>query len=177
MPTMNRIMLCVSSCLLGNAVRYDGGHKLDRYLAETLSRQYELLPVCPEVECGLPSPREAMQLVGDAGSPRLITIETRIDHTGRVVQWVEAELARLAKEGIGGFIFKARSPSCAVNDAALCAPSGEAAGTVAGLFARAVMLRFPRLPVIDEESLAVPSARHGFLELVRAYCRCSGPFF
>ena len=74
---MNKIKLGISSCLLGNPVRYDGGHKLDRFLTDTLGRYVDWLPVCPEVECGLPVPREAMRLVGDPEDPRLVTFRTR----------------------------------------------------------------------------------------------------
>lgn len=165
---MDKLKLGVSACLLGETVRYDGGHKQDRFITETLGRQFELLPVCPEVECGLQVPREAMQLVGDARSARLITIGTRIDHTEQFLRWLEEGLHKVEEQHICGFIFKVRSPSCAVCDAELVAPSGEPAGKVPGLFARAVMRRFPLLPVIDEESLVVPAAREGFLERVRS---------
>lgn len=164
---MDKIILGVSACLLGENVRYDGGHKLDLYITETLGVQFELLPICPEVECGLPVPREAMQLVGDERSPRLITIETRIDHTEHILRWLEKRLAKIEKQHICGFIFKARSPSCAMHDAELVAHSGGLTGKAPGLFARAVMRRFPLLPVIDEEGLSAPTARDGFLERVR----------
>ncbi len=164
---MGKVKLSVSACLLGNPVRFDGGHKLDRYITETLGRQFELLPICPEVECGLPVPREAMQLVGDARSARLITIETRIDQTNRFLHWVEEGLDKIEEQHVRGYIFKARSPSCALCDAELIAPSGEPTGKGPGLFARAVMRRFPLLPVIDEEALVVPAARDAFLKRVR----------
>jgi uncharacterized protein YbbK (DUF523 family) len=82
---MNRekIKLGISSCLLGNPVRYDGGHKLDHFLSETLGHYVEWVPVCPEVESGLPVPREAMHLVGDPEAPRLVTIRSNVDHTDR----------------------------------------------------------------------------------------------
>jgi uncharacterized protein YbbK (DUF523 family) len=70
--------------LLGNKVRYDGGHKLDHFLTDTLGRYVEWVPVCPEVECGLPVPREAMRLVGDPEHPRLITIRTKADLSARM---------------------------------------------------------------------------------------------
>ncbi|MBI5485642.1 MAG: DUF523 domain-containing protein, partial [Deltaproteobacteria bacterium] len=73
------IVIGVSSCLLGEHVRYDGGHKHDRYISDTLGRFFSFVPVCPEVECGLPVPREAMRLEGDPAAPRLMTRTTRID--------------------------------------------------------------------------------------------------
>ena len=79
------IKLGISSCLLGNNVRYDGGHKLDHYLRHTLGQFIEWVPICPEAECGLPVPREAMDLVGERDSPRLITRVTGVDHTNRIL--------------------------------------------------------------------------------------------
>ena len=75
------IRLGISTCLLGERVRYDGGHKLDRYLVHTLGRYVEWVPVCPETEMGLSVPREAMRLVGDPDYPRLVTVQTGVDHT------------------------------------------------------------------------------------------------
>ena len=164
---MEKLKLGVSACLLGEKVRYDGGHKRDMFITETLGRQFELLRICPEVECGLPVPREAMQLVGDARSARLITIETRVDHTEQLLRWLEEGLRKIEEQHICGFIFKARSPSCAVCDAELIAATGTLTGRVPGFFARAVMRRFPLLPLIDEENLVVPAFRDGFLERIR----------
>ena len=81
---VERIRIGISSCLLGEKVRYDGGHKLDRYLADTLGQFVEYVPVCPEYECGLGVPRESMRLVGDPGSPRLVTTRTNHDLTDRM---------------------------------------------------------------------------------------------
>ena len=76
-----KLRIGISSCLLGEKVRYDGGHKLDHFLRDTLGQYVEYVPVCPEVECGLPVPREAMRLVGSAEAPRLVTVRTRSDLT------------------------------------------------------------------------------------------------
>jgi uncharacterized protein YbbK (DUF523 family) len=159
----NKIKIGISSCLLGNIVRYDGGHKLDPYLRDTLGRIVEWAPVCPEVEAGLPVPREAMQLVGNAAKPRLITIETRIDRTDSLLRWAGMKVAHLEQQGISGFVFKARSPSCGVHDAELFSASGDSIGDRAGLFAEIVMNLFPSLPVEDEERLRDPAIREKFL--------------
>jgi len=82
-----RIRLGVSRCLLGEPVRYDGGHARDRYLTDTLSEYVEFVPVCPEVECGFPTPRETFRLVGDASGPRFVTGKTGQDFTDRMTQW------------------------------------------------------------------------------------------
>ena len=106
-----KIRLGISSCLLGNAVRYDGGHKLDRFITETLGRYVEYVPVCPEVECGMPIPRESMRLEGDPELPRLVTTRTKIDKTDQMAGWAKRRVADLEKEGLLGFIFKSDSPS------------------------------------------------------------------
>src|SRR4030043_2247655 len=108
---MEKIKLGISACLLGENVRYDGGHKLDRFLTETLGQYVEYIPVCPEVECGMPVPRESMQLEGDPDSPRLVTIRTKQDLTERMVQWARKRIIALEKEDLCGFIFKTDSPS------------------------------------------------------------------
>jgi len=106
-----RIRIGISSCLLGEKVRYDGGHKLDHFLKDTLGAHVEWVPVCPEVETGFPVPREAMRLVGDSSSPRLLTVQSGIDHTDRMRTWAERKLGEIEKLDLCGFIFKSRSPS------------------------------------------------------------------
>ena len=84
---MEKIKLGISTCLLGEPVRYDGGHKLDRFLRDALGQYVEYVPVCPEVECGLGMPRESMRLEGEPGTPRLITTRTKTDVTDRLLAW------------------------------------------------------------------------------------------
>src|SRR4030065_724514 len=92
---MKKIRLGISACLLGKPVRFDGGHKLDRFLTETLGRYVEYVPVCPEVECGMPVQRESMHLEKEPPPPRLITIRTRIDKTAQMVHWAEKRMVEL----------------------------------------------------------------------------------
>src|SRR4030042_2756788 len=108
---MEKIKLGISACLLGENVRYDGGHKLDRFLSDSLGQYVEYVPLCPEVECGLPIPRESMHLEGDPDSPRLVTICTKRDMTDRMVKWARKRVVELEKEDLCGFIFKNNSPS------------------------------------------------------------------
>jgi len=161
-----KIRLGVSACLLGERVRYDGGHKNDRYLTGTLGRHVEWVPVCPEVECGLSVPREAMHLEGDPASPRLVTIRTHVDHTDRMLAWVRRRVEELAREDLCGYIFKANSPSCGRE----CVPVQDARGTVqesgVGLFARTFIDQFPLLPVEDEKRLHDPALRENFIERI-----------
>ncbi len=100
------IRLGISTCLLGERVRYDGGHKLDHFLADTLSRYFEWVPVCPEVEIGLPIPREPVRLVGDPASPRLIAPKSGADYTETMQAWAGKRLDELAAVGLCGFVFK-----------------------------------------------------------------------
>ena len=103
-----KIKLGISTCLLGENVRFDGGHKLDRFLTDTLGQYVEYVPVCPEVECGLPVPRESMHLEGDPDSPRLVTSRTKQDMTEKMVNWARRRVDELEKEGLMGFIFEER---------------------------------------------------------------------
>ena len=86
---MEKIKLGISTCLLGEKVRYDGGHKWDHYLTDTLGQYVEYIPVCPEVECGFGIPREPFRLVGDCENPHLVTSRTNHDHTERMIQWAK----------------------------------------------------------------------------------------
>jgi uncharacterized protein YbbK (DUF523 family) len=149
-------------------VRYDGGNKLDQYLIDTLGKIVTWVPICPEVECGLPAPREAMQLVAGRLRTGIITIETKQDQTELLTRWAEVKLKSLEQEGVRGFVFKARSPSCGVRDAPHFSSAGAAIGAGAGLFAAAVKKQFPSLPVEDEERLHDPVVREGFLARILA---------
>jgi uncharacterized protein YbbK (DUF523 family) len=158
-----KIKIGISACLLGRNVRYNGGNKLDQYLIDTLGRIVTWVPICPEVESGLPVPREAMQLVADGPRARLVTIETKQDRTDDLIRWTDEKLKRLEQEDISGFVLKARSPSCGVRNAPLFSSSGDALGAGDGLFTRAVMNHFPSHPVEDEERLRDPGVRERFL--------------
>jgi uncharacterized protein YbgA (DUF1722 family)/uncharacterized protein YbbK (DUF523 family) len=163
---MEKIKLGISSCLLGESVRYDGNHKHDRYITDTLGLFFEFEAVCPEVECGLTIPREAMRLVGDPQAPRLMTIKSQIDYTDQMNEWIEQKLAALAALPLAGFIFKTRSPSSGMVDAKIYSAKGVVVKKGPGLFARAFMAHFPLIPVIDEGRLSNPVLRENFIERV-----------
>lgn len=157
--------IAVSSCLLGENVRYDGGHKLNRIVTDVLGRSFTLVPVCPEVGCGLPVPREPMRLEGDPADPRLVAIESRVDLTGQLRAWCLRRVGELEREGIAGFILKCRSPSCGLR-VAVCREETPV-GIGRGLFAAVVTEHFPDLPVEDEERLADREVREQFMARVR----------
>lgn len=164
-------LIGISSCLLGNNVRYDGQHKLDRYLRDQLGSFVQFFPVCPEVECGLPTPREAMRLVDIDGEHRLMTQKTGIDHTNRMHHWAESKLNELEQLDLCGFIFKTRSPSSGMRSVKVYKPGGGASQTGVGLFARAFMDRFPLLPVEDEGRLHDAGLKENFIERIFVYKR------
>jgi uncharacterized protein YbgA (DUF1722 family)/uncharacterized protein YbbK (DUF523 family) len=168
---MEKIKLGISSCLLGEKVRYDGGHKLDHCLKETLGQYVDWVAVCPEVEYGLPVPREAMHLVGTSDACRLMTKETGIDHTEGMRRWAGRRLNELKKEDLSGFIFKSRSPSSGMQGVKIYGPSGVTNLTGVGIFAGAFMKHFPFMPVEDESRLQNPSLRENFIERVFVFRR------
>lgn len=160
------IRLGISRCLLGDKVRYDGGHKLDRFLKETLGRYVEYVPVCPEVECGMPVPREAMRLVGDPAAPRLVTVRTGVDKTDQMIRWARRRVSELEGEALVGFIFKSDSPSSGMERVKVYGDKGMPTRNGVGLFARAFMEHFPLLPVEEDGRLHDPALRENFIERV-----------
>jgi len=157
----------ISSCLLGEPVRYDGGHRKQPALLEEFSGQVEWVASCPEAELGLGVPRETIQIEVADGALRLMTHDTRRDITDPMIAWARRRAAALAAQNIAGYVFKARSPSCGVGSVAVV--GGAADGT--GLFAAELIRRLPDLPVVDEDQLATRSARQAFLQQVRRYAK------
>jgi uncharacterized protein YbbK (DUF523 family) len=171
MSTPDKIKLGISSCLLGNNVRYDGGHAWDRFLTDTLGQFVEYIPVCPEVECGFSTPREALRLVGSPDAPRLVTVRSGQDHTGRMLTWARKKVAELEKENLCGFIFKSKSPSSGMERVKVYDEHGVPAKKGVGMFARAFMEHFPLLPAEDEGRLHDPALRENFIERIFAFQR------
>ncbi|MDY6973081.1 MAG: DUF523 and DUF1722 domain-containing protein [Thermodesulfobacteriota bacterium] len=161
-----RIKLGISACLLGESVRYDGGNKLDRFLTETLGAYVDYVPVCPETECGLGIPREAMRLVGNPESPRLMTIRTAKDHTKRMLRWAAKRIMELEKEELCGFIFKSKSPSSGMERVRVYDKKGMPVKNGVGLFARAFMDHFPLIPAEEDGRLHDPKLRENFIERI-----------
>ncbi len=164
-----RLRIGISSCLLGEKVRYDGGHKKAASLIRALARYVEWVPVCPEQELGLGVPRPAMRLEGSAAAPRLITIESRVDHTQGMARFARRRVGELAALALDGYIFKSNSPSCGTTKVPVVT-RGRAVRRGVGIFARQLMSRLPGVPVGEESELADPASRARFLEKARA-CR------
>jgi uncharacterized protein YbgA (DUF1722 family)/uncharacterized protein YbbK (DUF523 family) len=161
-----RMRLGVSACLLGQRVRYDGQHKFDAFIAETLGKYVEYVPVCPEMECGMPVPRESMRLVGTVEDPRLVTHRTGVDMTEQLVTWARRRVVELEKEDLCGFIFKSRSPSSGMERVKVYNGLGGMSGRSPGLFAREFLRHFPLLPAEDEGRLQDPELRENFIERI-----------
>jgi len=153
----------ISSCLLGNEVRWNAGHKQDKYLTRTLGKFVEYVPVCPEVEVGLGIPRESMRLVGDPENPRLITFKSKTDHTDRMLTWAKKRVKELEKEDLCGFIFKSDSPSSGMIRVKVYNDKGMPHKVGIGIFARAYMEHFPLIPVEDDGRLNDPLIRENFM--------------
>lgn len=166
-----KIRLGISSCLLGNKVRYDGGHQHDQFLTHTLGRFADYVPVCPELECGLTVPREPLRLVGDADNPRLLTSRSGEDHTDRMKRWAAVRLKELEQENLDGFVFKRKSPSSGLERVKVYSPSGMPNNKGIGIFARAFMAHFPNLPVEDDGRLYDPLLRENFIQRIFVHKR------
>jgi uncharacterized protein YbgA (DUF1722 family)/uncharacterized protein YbbK (DUF523 family) len=163
---MEKIKLGISTCLLGEKVRYDGGHKWDHFLTDTLGQYVEYVPVCPEVECGFGIPREPFRLVGDFQRPHLVTSRTNHDHTERMLQWAKRRVMELKRENLCGFIFKSGSPSSGMERVKVYDANGIPAKNGVGIFARVFMEHFPLLPVEDDGRLKDPKIRENFIERI-----------
>ena len=164
----------ISACLLGEQVRYDGGHKRDAFLTETFGRFVEWVPVCPEVECGFGTPREAMRLVRVENGVRLLTVKTGIDLTAPMERYSRSRVSALAAENLSGYVLKKDSPSCGLERVKIYDRHGSPVRGGRGLFATALVEAFPHLPVEEEGRLADPRLRDNFVERVFAYWRLRG---
>ena len=168
---MNTIRIGVSSCLLGQKVRYDGGHKRDAFLVDTFGRHVEWVPVCPEVEMGMGIPREAIRLVAKGDAVRLVGTRSATDHTEAMRRFARVRLDELAALDLCGYVLKKDSPSCGLMRVKVWSGEGMPAKAGRGLFADALVRRFPRLPVEEEGRLCDPRLRENFVERVFAYAR------
>lgn len=170
------IRIGISSCLLGESVRFDGGHKRDPFLTDTFGKFVEWVPVCPEVECGFGTPRESMRLVRVNDDARLLTVRTGVDLTGRLETYTRHRVEELEAENLSGYVLKKDSPSCGMERVKIYNPHGMAEKAGRGIFAARLMERFPTLPVEEEGRLSDPRLRDNFVERVFAYWRLRGLF-
>ncbi len=162
------IRVGVSACLLGQKVRYDGGHKRDDFVAGDLARVVTVVPVCPEVELGLGTPREPIQLRRAGRALRLVAPGSGADHTEAMRRYSEERVSELERLDLSGYVLKKDSPSCGMEGVPVW-DGREFARTGRGAFAAVLMTRLPLMPVVEETGLRGAGGRARFLEQVFAY--------
>ena len=169
--TAPRIRLGVSACLLGESVRYDGGHKRDAFLTDVLGPHVEWVAVCPEVELGLGVPRPTLRLTGRPAAPRLVEDASGEDLTFRMRQYAETRVGELERLALDGYVLKRASPSCGLFRVPVYREPGARGTAGRGLFAAVLVDRLPMLPVEEEGRLTDPALRERFIERVFAMAR------
>jgi len=170
------IRIGISACLLGQEVRYDGGHKRDSYLVDTFGRYVEWVPVCPEVEMGLGTPRETLRLVRINNDVRMVMTKTGVDHTDGMRAFAARRVSELARENLSGYVLKKNSPSCGMERVKVFNAHGVPSKPGQGVFAEILLKHFPHLPVEEEGRLGDPHLRENFIERVFAYARLRSLF-
>ncbi len=166
-----KFRLGISACLIGDPVRYDGQHRRSALLVDTMGDFIDWIPVCPEVESGMGIPREKIRLTQIDGNDRLMGEESASDMTDAMHAWSTEQIDDLLRHDIDGYVFKTRSPSCAITDAPIYDAHGLELRRGAGFFARVLQARVPMLPLIDDETLRQPEARDDFIEQLFTYRR------
>lgn len=168
MQDTNKIYVGVSRCLLGQKVRFDGGHKRDRFVDDILSKYVDFVPICPEVAIGMGVPREPIHLLGDPENPKVVGIKnTGLDVTRELKQYSKQAVKQL--QHVSAYILKSKSPTCGMERVKVYSPKGGATNTGVGVFARALMQQFPNLPIEEEGRLNDPILRENFIERLFAY--------
>ena len=167
-----KIRIGVSSCLIGEKVRWNGDHKQDRYVREILSRYFEYIPVCPEVEVGMGVPRETVALYGDPEKPSMISKKTQTDWTKPMEKYIKSRINTLCADDLCGYIFKSKSPSCGMGRVPLYSEFGShKVKHGPGMFANAFINSFPLVPTEEEGRLNDPRIRENFIVRVFSFKR------
>ncbi len=162
------MLIATSACLLGDAVRYDGGDKRNELLLQQAQGRVEFMALCPEADAGLGVPREPMRLEGDPQAPHLITIDSRRDKTAVLARWCEMAIVQIKQRRPSGIILKKRSPSCGIDSVAIItAPNSVSRG--AGLFAASIKAAFPDIPMIEGDDLESVAAIEAFFTKAATY--------
>ncbi len=163
------IRVGISSCLLGQKVRFDAGHKRDRYITDVLGQYFQFLPVCPELEVGMGVPRESVRLEGSPENPRMIGNKTGEDWTQRMNMYSRKRVAAADLQNVSGYILKKNSPSCGMERVKVYGESGMPQKSGRGLFAAELLGHFPLLPIEEEGRLNDAAIRENFIERIFAY--------
>ena len=172
--TQTKPRIGISSCLLGQRVRYDGGHKKDEFLTQTFGRFVEWVAVCPEVEVGMGTPRESIRLVGSATSPQLVGDRSGRDWTEPMQAYAKRRVGELGTMNLAGYVLKKDSPSCGMERVRVYPSKGKAPNRNGrGMFAQVLLDASPLLPIEEEGRLNDPKLRDNFIERIFAYQRCN----
>jgi uncharacterized protein YbgA (DUF1722 family)/uncharacterized protein YbbK (DUF523 family) len=170
------IKIGISACLLGQPVRFDGGHKKDRYLTDILGDYFKFVAVCPEIEVGMPTPRETVRLEGPFDDPKMIGNMTKEDWTSRMKRYSNKRLKELQKENLSGYILKKDSPSCGMECVKVYHGKGGARRKGRGIYAKKLQESNPLLPIEEEGRLHDPHLRENFIVRVFTYHRLQNLF-
>ncbi len=165
-PFNEPIYVGISTCLLGERVRFDAGHKRDRFITDTLAGYFTFVPVCPELEVGMGVPREAVRLIGTAEKPGMIGVKSGIDWTDRMHVYSVGKVKELESFRLSGYILKSDSPSCGMERVRVYAGNGMPMKNGRGLFAEVLIKHFPLVPVEEEGRLNDAVIRENFITRV-----------
>ncbi|MFZ5980457.1 MAG: YbgA family protein [Candidatus Zixiibacteriota bacterium] len=161
----------ISSCLLGQKVRFDSGHKHDRYITDVLGDYFEFVAVCPEVAIGMGTPREAVRLEGDPANPRMVGNKSGKDWTEKMNRYARQRVRLFEQQPVSGYILKSKSPSCGMERVKVYNAKGAPGVPGRGLYAAELLRQLPFLPVEEEGRLHDPHIRENFIVRVFAFHR------
>ncbi len=170
------VRIGISSCLLGHEVRWDGGHKRDRFLTDVLAPFVEWVPICPEVEAGMGTPREPVHLSRESGELRMLGNKSSEDWTRRMAEFAGRRASEIAELELSGYVLKRDSPSCGMERVKVRLGQGQSRRDGRGLFAAALIAHSPFLPIEEEGRLNDPKLRENWVERVFAYRRLRSLF-
>jgi uncharacterized protein YbgA (DUF1722 family)/uncharacterized protein YbbK (DUF523 family) len=165
------LRLGVSACLLGEEVRFDGGHKRDRFVTDVLGNWVEWVSVCPEVEVGMGTPRPSIRIVNSDAGERLVAPKTDQDFTEEMHSYSAQRISKLETLGLDGYVFKRGSPSCGMERIAVYHKGSPLHKNGRGLFAGALMDRMVGLPTEEDGRLNDPLLRENFIERILCHHR------
>ena len=173
----NKIKIGVSSCLIGEKVRWNGDHKQNHFVREILANYFEYISVCPEMEVGMGVPRETVALYGNLEKSRMISKKTQTDWSKPMQYYIKDRISTLEYDNLCGYIFKSKSPSCGLGRVPVYAEFGShRVRHGAGLFAKAFTNKFPLVPTEDEGRLNDPMIRENFIVKVFSFSRLKDLF-
>lgn len=165
-----KIKIAVSSCLLGEAVRYDGTDKKIPFITQELAKEYNLISLCPEMAIGLGVPRPPIHLVELETDVQVLRIDKPSENFTKPLFEYGRNIIQTYPD-LCGYIFKKNSPSCGTKKVKVLNAEGEYEKRGTGVYASAFIKELPSLPIIDEEDFLIESLRKYFLCSVVQYSK------